>query len=336
MHFDIFNNDAFSVSQLTLAMNDLPHTPSRIREMGLFSEQGIATTTISIEKVGQTVKLVASAPRGSRGQSQGADKRNMRSFSIVHLPQSDAVVADEIQNLRAFGSETEVQTLQTVVSQKLGNMRTNLDVTIEFQRMGAIKGQVLDADGTTVILDLYDAFGVTQQTQNMELDDDATKVKQKCVEVQRMVESALGGLAYNALTGFCSPGYFDAMTGHAAVERAYDRWMDGEFLRVQQRNMNGGGGFWYGGIFWEEYRGQVDGIDFIEDGDAFVVPSGVPNLFKTYYGPADYVETVNTVGLPYYARQYMRQDGKGVELESQSNPLHLNTRPRSVIKLTAE
>lgn len=335
MHFDVFNNDAFSLSQLTLAMNDLPYTPSRIRDMGLFSEQGISTTSISIEKVGQTVKLVASAPRGSRGQTQSADKRNLRSFNIVHLPQSDAVVADEIQNLRAFGAETEVQTLQTVVNQKLGNMRTNLDVTIEFQRMGALKGQVLDSDGTTVLLDLYQEFGVTQQTQDMGLDSDSTKVKLKCTEVQRMVESALGGLTYNSLTAFCSPGYFDALVGHPAVEKAYDRWMDGEFLRVQQRNMNGGGGFWYGGIFWEEYRGQVDGIDFIDDGEAFVVPGGVPSLFKTYYGPADYMDTVNTVGLPYYARQYMRQDGKGVELESQSNPLHLNTRPRSVVKLTA-
>ena len=66
-----------------------------------------------------------------------------------------------------------------------------------------------------------------------------------------------------------------------------------------------------------------------------MIPEGVPNLFKTYYGPGDYVETVNTIGLPYYAKQWAMETGKGVYLESQTNPLHLCTRPNAVIKLTA-
>lgn len=335
MHFDILNDDAFSLSQLTLALNDLKHVPGRIGELGLFSEQGIATTSVSIERVGQTVKLVASAPRGSAGQTQSQEKRNLRSFNIVHLPQYDAIVADEIQNLRAFGSETEVQTMQALVNGKMEVMKTNLDVTIEFQRFGAIKGQVLDADGSTVLLDLYQEFNTSQQTVDMGLDVDTTKVKQKCVEVQRSVEAALGGLRYSGLRAMCSETYFDALVGHPAVEAAYDRWMSGEFKRTQQRDMNGGGGFWFGGIYWEEYRGQVGNQKFIADGEAYLIPEGVPNLFKTYYGPADYFETVNTMGLPYYARQHMATNGKRAELETQSNPLHLNTRPASVLRLLA-
>jgi hypothetical protein len=57
-------------------------------------------------------------------------------------------------------------------------------------------------------------------------------------------------------------------------------------------------------------------------------------MFVTHYGPADYVEAANTIGLPYYAKQELLQFGKGVDLEAQSNPISLCTRPRSVVKLT--
>ena len=56
--------------------------------------------------------------------------------------------------------------------------------------------------------------------------------------------------------------------------------------------------------------------------------------FITRYAPADYMETVNTIGLPLYAKQELMRMNKGVELEAQSNPLNLRTKPRAVIKLT--
>ena len=49
MHLDIFNDNAFSLTQLTLAMNEFPpHVPGRLAELGLFSEEGISTLNVSI------------------------------------------------------------------------------------------------------------------------------------------------------------------------------------------------------------------------------------------------------------------------------------------------
>lgn len=331
MHFDVFNNDAFSLSQLTKAMTDLPLTPTRLGELGYFGGEGISTTSIDIEKVGTVVRLVPAAQRGAPGLTGQNQKRTMRSFRVTHLPQQDAVYADEIQNLRAFGSETDVETLQNVVNKKLARMKRDLDATIEWGRMGALKGQVLDADGSTVLLDLFSEFGVTQNTLDFVLDSDTTKVKQKCIDTARAIEAELGGIPYQSVRTLCSPGFFDALVSHPAVVDAYDRYLDGQFKRVSQRK----DGFWFADMYFEEYRGKVGNQAFIEDGAAYAIPEGVPDLFVTYFGPADYTETVNTIGLPYYAKQWAMQNGKGVHLESQSNPLHLNTRPRSVIKLTA-
>lgn len=327
---DIFNNDAFSVTSLTNAVNDLPHMPGRIGELGLFSEDGITSTTFMIESQGTTINLVPSAARGAPGDPVQGDKRKLIPFSTVHLPQRANILADEVQNVRAFGSESEIETVQNLVNKRLAKMRRNLDVTIEYQRMGAIKGQILDADGGT-LLDLFTTFNVTQQSKSLVLGTATTDVKRKLIEAKRLIEDALGGLMYRDLRVLCSPGFFDTLVGHAKVEGAYDRWMNGEFLRTDQRD----GGFYFAGVYFEEYRGKVGSTDFIADGEAYMIPGGAPDLFVTNFAPADYMETVNTIGLPYYAKQEMLRMNKGVELESQSNPISICTRPRAVIKLLA-
>jgi len=65
------------------------------------------------------------------------------------------------------------------------------------------------------------------------------------------------------------------------------------------------------------------------------VPEGT-SIFQTAFAPADFLEAVNTVGLPIYVKQAPDPSGlnRFVRLHSQSNPLALNTRPRAVVKLT--
>ncbi len=327
---DIFKGDAFSVQSLTLALNDVPHQPTRLAELDYFSEQGITTTSVSIERQGSTLSLVPTGQRGGVAKPGPKEKRTMMSLGTVHLPQTGGVNADEVQNLRAFGSESELDSVNNLVNRELRRMRRNIDVTLEYHRMGAIKGQVLDADGATVILNMYDAFAVTQQTHSMVLGTATTNVRNKVVEAKRKVEAALGGLTYSGLRVLCSASFFDALVAHASVVAAYDRYMNGEFLRADLR-----GGFFFAGVFWEEYRGNVNGIDFIAPGEAYMVPEGVPELFVMNFAPADYMETVNTMGMPYYAKQEPRDMNKGIDIEAQSNPLTFCTRPAAIVKITA-
>ena len=330
MHMDIFNDDAFSVVSLTKAIEDTPFVPGRVGQLGIFSEEGVSTTSISIEKIGSTVSLVPAASRGSSGRPMGNDKRQMIPFTATHLPQRASILADEVQNLRAFGSETEVETAQRLMNRKLAKMRRDLDTTIEYQRIGAIKGSILDSDGTTELLNLHTAFGTSVTSHNLVLGTAGTPVRNKVIEARRKMEAALGGLTYSGARVLCSASFFDALVGHAKVEAAFDRYMNGEFLREDQR-----GGFYFAGVFWEEYRGQVGATKFIADGEAWMVPEGVPDLFVTNYAPADYMETVNTLGQAYYAKQEPKDFNKGIDVETQSNPIHICTRPAVPVKLLA-
>ena len=83
----LFNDDAFSMSSLSAAINDAPFVPSRIASLALFEEEGITTTVVQIERDGDTLALVPSGTRGAPANVVTGDKRSMLPFNTVHLPQ---------------------------------------------------------------------------------------------------------------------------------------------------------------------------------------------------------------------------------------------------------
>lgn len=328
MMLDVFKGDAFSFTELTAAINKIPYVPTRLGQLGLFEEEGVSTLTVAIEMQNGVLTLVPTAARGSRGPAKNLEKRNVRDFRTVHLPQTVAVMADEVQGIRTFGSQTETETAVAYLNKKLAVARRDLDITHEWQRMGALKGQVLDADATTVLVNYYTEFGVTQQTLDMALDNDATKVRSKCTSLDRLVEDVLGGVTSSGLHALVSAEFFDALVDHPSVVDTF-KYTNGGPLRENQRKV-----FEFGNVTWEEYRGKVGATRFIAAGEGYVFPLGVPDLFKTYFAPAPYMDSVNTIGLPFYAKQKTMDMDKGMEYEVQSNPLHICTRPEAVVRVT--
>ncbi|AZE46992.1 Phage protein [Pseudomonas chlororaphis] len=324
----IFEDDAFGVAALTAAINEQEYVPGRLAALGLFQEEGVTTITVQIEKDGEKLALVPAGERGTSGLVVGGSKRILVPFNTVHLPQRFAIKADEIQGIRAFGTQTELQAVQDVVNKRLGKARRQLDVTHEFHRMGAINGKVLDADGSTVLLDIYKTFGVSQQTLSMGLNDPDSNVQAQSVDALDMQEEALGSATTTGSRAFCGKTFWKKLIAHPSVVETYKGSQQAAALRGDGRE-----GFEFGGISWERYRGKVAGVAFVADDEARLVPEGVSDLFLSVYAPADYMETVNTEGLPYYSKLEMMPFGKGVEGEAQSNPLHICTRPRAVIRL---
>jgi len=322
---DIFNDDAFSLTSLTATINNQPYKPGRIGELGLFTESGINTTSAMVESKNGELHLLPTSQRGAPALQARGGKRQVRSFVIPHIPYDSTILADEVRNVRAFGSESALEGVRSVVNQRLGDMNANHEVTLEHLRLGALKGQILDSDGSSVIYDLFHEFGVTQQTHTYKFSDATTDVRIQCVKLRRKVDDALGAQPYTGLRAFCGADFYDALVAHDYVKDAYHRYQDSALLRNDPK-----GGFNFGDIFWEEYRGQVDGIPFIPANEAYVIPEGT-GIFRTWFAPADFVETVNTIGLPRYAKQRVMDFDKGVQIHTQSNPLPICLKPRAVI-----
>jgi hypothetical protein len=322
---DIWNNNAFGIVSMTQAVNELPYTPGRIGMMGLFEETPVATTSIAIENIRGTLTLVDPTPRGGVGQAFKADKAAVRRLEAVHLQLDGTVMADEVQGVREFGSSNNLKTVQGVVNNKFAGMFRNLDATMEHLYLGAIKGKVVESDGTTVIWDLFKEFDVTPLSDmDFVLGTATTNIHEKCMQVVRGMQDRLGGAPLPGVVALCGDTFFDKFSTHAKTTEAYDSQQQALALSGASLAYSS---FRYGGITWENYRGSVNGTPFIAADECRFFPVGVPGLFRTFFAPADWNETVNTLGLPRYAKLKARQDDKGADLWAQSNPITLCTIP---------
>lgn len=329
-----FSGDAFSVVTLTKAVNEIKPVPSRIAELGLFETQSVPTTTIAIERKGDTLVLVPPTPRGGPGVTLDHAKRDILDLIIPHFEINDTVYADEVQNVRAFGSSTAMESVINKVVEKMAVAANSMAATEEFARMGAVKGVVTYADGSET--NLFTEFGVVAEPV---IDFALTApspaesaLRRKCAGVKRRVMDILGGVSMRGLHAFCGDDFFDDLLSHPEVRETYKGWSEARILRESyvgdDRGTGSYGLFEFGGIVWENYRGAVGSTAFIESDGCHLFPVGVPGLFCTAYGPADFEETVNTMGQPIYAKQWPMPNGKGIHLAVQKNALSYCTRPK--------
>lgn len=323
---DIFNQDAFSVISLTSAIEHLPFVPQRIGQMGLFTFKPVTGLSVALEERDGRLVLIPPSARGTHVNMLSGSGRRMRRFELGHLQLDAAIRADDVLGVRAFGSEDQLEGVSQVVNNKLEELKQSHENTHDLYRLGALKGKVVDANGDTVY-DFFDEFGLTQTEIEFDFEDADMEIKLKALEIIRAVEDALGNTSYRKIRALCGNDFFDALITHASVKEAFNRYQESAFYREDQR-----AGFEFPtGIVWENLRGKVGANPIVDTDKAHFIPEGVPNLFVEAFGPADFIETVNTPGQRVYAKQKIMDYDQGVQLHTQSNPLMYCERPACLV-----
>lgn len=322
-----FETDAFNMVSLTKAINILPNNYGRLREMNLFPGKGVRTRSIIIEEMNGVLNLLPTMPPGSPGTVGTHGKRTVRSFTIPHIPHDDSILPEAYQGIRTFGQENELVAVSQVINDRLQVMRNKHAITLEYLRMGALKGEILDAD-TSTIYNLYTEFGITQKTVDFVLGTDGTNVPKKCRDVVRHIEDNLKGEVMSGVRCLVDASFFDKLILHPEVQKAYINYAKAaEILGTDIRKK-----FTFNGVTFEEYRGTATDAagtarKFITADYGIAFPEGTMDTFETIYAPADFMETANTMGLELYAKQESRKFERGIDLHTQSNPLPMCYRP---------
>lgn len=325
---NFLDSDDFSLVNMTEAINILPVVPSRIGSLNLFKGGGISETVVGIEQIDKELRLIPTAPRGTMPEYKTSAKRTLRAVRVPHLPKNDTVMAESVQGLRAFGSDSSLDSTTAVVNDRLALLKQEHELTHEWHRIGALQGQILDADGTSVIYDLFTEFGVTRLDVNW--DTTATNgLKLACIQLRRMIETELNMVPYSDIRVMCSEGFWDMLMTSAETKTAFERYQENAFARDSN-----GGDFRYSQITFEELRGSVGTAPLVPDDEGFAFPITAAPLYRQYYAPAPFMETVNTLGRPYYAKQEPLKFNVGTEIHTNSNPLFLVTRPTVLIQVT--
>jgi hypothetical protein len=350
---DPFNDEKFSMSSLTAAINEIPHVPGRAGELVFTAEgvfKGVETVKVAIERMhDEGLTLIPTTTRTAPAPKEDVTrKRDLIDFEIPQIKLEDTIRSDSIQDVRMFGTENQLIGPEYVVNQQMQKMVLRHDLTLEHHRLGALMGQILDADGS-VLTDLFATFGILNddgfaepQTFPHFLDSPglgaADAIRIKCQNIARRMErkAKMGSLPNTALIwAFCGDDFFDTLISHPSVKEVWDGFGSAEAILRRGGNY-AFGVFEFGGILWENYRGTDDQETVaIADDEARIFLTGVPGLYAEYFAPADFLDTVNTPGLRRYARLARdKQFNRWIEIHTQQNPLPLCLRPQTLMRAT--
>ena len=333
---DIFNSDAFKATSLTTAIRDVKTVPSFLESLGIFRPAPSRTRDIWVERMPDgTLSLVPTTEVGGPKTRMTRDRQNGRNFRTVRLRLEDTIRSHEIQGLRAFGSETELQTVQAEVAARQMKIMRRLQLTKENMRLGAINGVVLDADGSTVINNWYTEFGISAPSAIAFGLPTLTGVDGFIrANVIRPMIRALGGrwTPSARIVALCGDTFYDKFIANSEVRAAYLNWQAAQ--QLTQGIGTAFGSFRYGGVEWVNYQGTDDNSTVaIGTSTCRFIPVGVDDVFQEARAPGERFEFVNTLGQEWYST--MREDadapGEAMILDVATYPLFMCTAPEALL-----
>jgi len=329
----VFNHTAFATTSLSVALDKLGYVPSFLRALpGLYVPAPVRTVSIIIEERENAPALIQTSARGKAPPARGGEKRKVRGFETLRVAQSSRIHASELQNIRAFGNESELASVQIEVARRQLLMRRDFELTFENMLLGVVQGLAIDADGST----LYDWSVEFGQTIPAEIDFDLDNaspasgaVRKKCNEVTRSILKGLRGLGGGGvrIVALCGDAFWDDLTAHKEVRET--------FLNTQSaadlREGNAFQSFNYGGITFTNYRGTDDGTTVAVGSDKakfFPINAGI---FQWALSPGESFDFVNTLGQELYSGLVLDKDRNAwADVEMYSYPLPVCTMPQAL------
>lgn len=326
----IVNLGLFNTQVMTAAINRMPNMYIDPNIQPMFRFVAETSKTAMFEVRDQKLVLLNTKPWGGVGTVVTGSSRKRVPILIPHTPAEGLVTASDVSGIAAFGSTTTLETVTERVMDVNLTTKNILDQTTAYRQLSAIKGVVMDGDGTTVLQDLYSLFGVTQTTVNFDLSNTATDVKAKCAQVRRLIAKNVMGDRVTGVRCIVSTEFMDLLKDHKSVKELYANWYAAATLSGASTDE-----FSFGGITFVESVAEVGGLRFVAAGEGHAYPLGTVDTFLEVAAPAETVDWVNTRAQRYYSQTEILPFGAGLQVKSETNVLPICARPAALVKVTA-
>jgi hypothetical protein len=331
---NVFEQDAFSAINMTGVVEKVGFVPSYLGSLGIFEPVPVATTSIFIEERGLEPALIQTDLRGAPPRQVGSDKRTVRAFATTRVSQASRLMADFLQGVRAFGSETELLTLQVEMARRQMKMRNNIELTMENMRMGCVAGGVvLDADGSVIINwpTELEQVPIAEIPFDLENANPAQGILRRTLNgLRRSMVRALKGRGGQNVTimGICGDGFWDDFITHHEVRETYLNTQSAADLRGPA--FGAFEQFDFASVRFTNYRGTDDTAFGVNTDKVKFFPIGA-GIFQVAYAPAERFEFVNTQGRELYSWMVVDDDrDMWADIEMYSYPLHICTLPQAL------
>lgn len=329
---DILDNPVFRPIAMTRAMRLIPYVPGYLGSLNLFSVDRVRDTRVALRRINGKVTLIPTTLRGG-DPVIGSDEAAAEVYlQTPRLAKRQRKQAHELQNLRSLDNPDQLVTVQDEITRIQANQRRDLELTLEYHRMGAITGKLLDADGTTVLANFYTLFGISEPALiDMRLDEPDADIRGIVTGIVRTMRTAGKGAVtiQSRIMALCGDNFWDALVGHKQVVETY-RAQEGARLRegVAYGTLD------FGGVTWVNYRGTDDGSTVSVNTDqARFFPTNAPDVFGVAYAPFEAEGFENTPGEDVYSIIVRdRERGFWFQPEIYSYPLHYCRMPELLLR----
>lgn len=325
--------NGFQLTDLTQDLMLIPNTWGLINELNIFSPESVSQHSVTVESTSGTLGLITDRVRGDRNNVSRDELRTLRSFPVPHFPLDDAVKPEDIQGVRAYGTSEAAETEANVIARKLERIRRNHAVTLEFARAQALTQGTIYAPNGTVSGNYYTEFSVTRKEIDFVLGTATTNLLAKSEEgIAHIQDNILSGESVNNIIVLCSPEFFSKLIDHASVKEAYKYYSSTQEPLRQRLGTGVYRRFIHGSVEYIEYRGSYNGQRLIPAGEAYMLPQGTSDTFKTYFSPANRFSHVNTLGEQAYVWTMRDPNDTEITIQSESNFINLIRRPQCIVK----
>lgn len=344
---DIFNNEAFSTTSLIAALENSEFQPERLGQLNLFTSNPVRTDSVAVEiRDNGSLGLIKTSQRGSPLQ-QGSDvKRRMRSFGTHRIGKGDRIMASELAFVRQFAEETAVVHVQSEIARRWNGptgLISQVNLTLENMRLGAIQGKMLDSDGTVLEdwVTAFDAPGSTPTTIETITFDFAAlqdgQLREKLIKLKRSIARSSDGVwtASTKLHVLVGDDFFDKLAKNPEIRDYYAN-------RIDKKSYVEGYDAWstleYEGFVFENYRGTDDESTVaIETNTGHCFPTNTRGAFEHVKAPGESFADLGQLGKDLYTQLTPDLTGhdRYIDMEVITYPLFVCTRPKMLKKFVA-
>lgn len=335
-------NFPYTHTDLTDTVNEVANQFGMLEERGLAPAKPVMSTVVEITISKGEIHVLAASERGAPARPSTPRRAEKVFMEIPHITDMSVIKPEDLQNMVSLTQTPHApMTFEEALAQRLEDDRVKHDLTLEYFRLGALKGQIYDGD-LVLQHDLFQAFGVTKKVVDFELDDETTNVLEKCAQVISHVRANLKGeVMRGGVEAIVAPDFFSALVGHPNVEKY---WLQAEQARAlatpdrRERGGQYGRVFEFGNMTFSEYDATTsdaagNDLPFVEEGLGHAFPLGTMKTFQTYLAPAHDIRFVNQPGRRIYMSPELLKHGQGIELKTESNPLPVWRRPAALVEL---
>lgn len=337
---DIFEQNAWGVIDVQEEIVEkVDFKPQLLGTLGLFAPIYSRSRTIGIVDRNGSRTLIATSPNGAPPEELIPKGAKLRTMEAVRLAKGSTIYAIELAGVLALPFDEQTVEVTDEVTSRAAEIKEDMELTWEHMRFGAVQGKVLDADGTTVLVDWYDFWGIAEPDEiDFELDDPTTDVRKKCRDVKRQMQRAGKGVWTTSTKVGCLVGdeFFDLLVNHAQIKET----KVGTDRAPTLEDVEGYSTIEIEGIVFINYRGTDDDTTIaIDSQKARFFPIGARKAFQVGWAPAsEFKPYLNKRGQEFYGLLLSDPSGRDEwdRVEMYSYPLFICTRPEMLLRAKAK